>query len=227
LLLLGSGLPRIFAQQPASTYQPPPPPAAGAPAERQAPPGAAPKSEGHVTIEIGRGQRPLIRLAVPAFHTGALPGAAGAAARELEETLYNDLDVSGYFQLQGPEQLKTIAVSGDPQRDVATFRAQGNEILLLGDLRAEADRLVFEGRLFDLGSGQAIVAKRYRGELSVVRRMAHTFADEVVRYLTSFPGIALSTLAFTSDRTGHKEIFLMDYDGKNQRRLTGHHSTSM
>ena len=100
-------------------------------------------------------------------------------------------------------------------------------MLLLGDLRAEGDKLVFEGRVLDLGSGQAVLAKRYSGPFTVSRRMAHTFADEVIRFLVGKPGIALSEIAFTSDRTGNKEIFVMDYDGANQRQITGHRSTSM
>ena len=57
--------------------------------------------------------------------------------------------------------------------------------------------------------------------------MAHTFADEVIRFLTGKAGIALSSIAFSSDRSGNKEIYVMDYDGADQRRITGHRSTSM
>lgn len=208
LLALGLTLPRTSAQQP--------------------PPQTEPVQDGEVTLELRRGQRPLIRLAFPAFRGGqGLSGPAATAARELEATVRQDLAASGFFEIQGPEQLRSLALTGDVTRDIAAYRAAGNEVLLLGDVRGEPDRIVFEGRLFDLGGGQAILAKRYRGEFKVTRRIGHTFADEVIRYLTGSSGISLSTLAFTSDRTGHKEIFLMDYDGANQRRITGHRSTSM
>jgi TolB protein len=185
-------------------------------------------NDSQVTLELRRGQRPLIRLAFPAFRgTEALSGPAAGAAREIEATVRQDLQLSGYFEIQGPTQLRGLALTGDPARDVPTYRTAGNEVLLLGDVRGEPDRIVFEGRLFDLGSGQAILAKRYRGEYRVARRIGHTFADEVIRYLTGTGGLGLTNIAFTSDRTGHKEIFLMDYDGANQRRVTGHQSTSM
>jgi TolB protein len=57
--------------------------------------------------------------------------------------------------------------------------------------------------------------------------MAHTFADEIVLFLTSKRGIAMTSIAFYSDRDGSKEIYLMDYDGHDQRRLTAHKSISM
>jgi TolB protein len=196
----------------------------------QQPPAPAPPGGGsEVTLELKRNQRPLIRLAFPAFRdTRTLsPAEAGTAAREIEETVRQDLIFSGYFQIQGPADFGALHLSGDPQRDLEPYRSLGNDVLLDGDVRTEEDRIVFEGRLFDLKGGQSILAKRYRGGYGVARRIGHTFADEVIRYLTGGKGISLSTITFTSDRTGFKEIYLMDYDGLNPRRISGHRSTSM
>jgi TolB protein len=182
---------------------------------------------GEVNLELRRGQRPKIKIALPAYTATGLSGDFVASGRELEDTVHADLDFSGDFEIQGPDTLRTQPLSGDPQKDLPIYGGLGNQVLLLGGVHLEEDKLVFEGRLFDIGSGKVILAKRYRGPVSVTRRMAHTFADEVIHYLTGATGIALSTIAFTSDRTGFKEIFIMDYDGHNQRRVTGHRSTSM
>ena len=206
----------------------PPPPAQGAPASPPA--GAQPQPPpSSVTIESHKGQTPKIKLALPPFRPGSLGGDMAAAGGELEATVRADLDFSGYFEIQGAEAWKGISLTGDVERDLPAYRGTGAQVVLLGDTKAEDDKLVFEGRLFDVGSGKAILAKRYRGKTTVTRRMAHTFADEVVRYITGSPGIAMSAIAFTSDRTGEgrKEIFIMDYDGHNQRRITNHRSTSM
>lgn len=218
LLLLGWALPQTSAQP-----QPPP-----------ADPGAAaqaPEQSGQLVLELSRRARgQKIKLAFPAFRgANQLSGEAARAARELEGTVRRDLDFSGYFEIQGPDVLSGLRLTGDIQQDVPVYRSTGNQILLLGDVRNEGDRIVIEGRLFDLSSGQAILAKRYRGPFNVSRRIGHTLADEVIRFLTGNSGVALSTIAFTSDRTGKglKEIFLMDYDGADQRRITGHRSTSM
>jgi TolB protein len=197
------------------------PPAAPAPA---ATPGQQP---GQVTLVLpGNGQQRRIKIAFPAFR-GQLGGDGAAAARELEETVRRDLDASGYFEIQGPDVLSGLHLTGDVQKDLAAYKSTGNEVILLGEVKNEEDRLVFDGRVLDASSGQAALAKRYRGPYSVSRRMAHTFADEVVRTLVGKPGIALSAIAYTSDRSGAKEIWVMDYDGANPRRITGHHSTSM
>ena len=211
LLLAGLMLPRIFAQEPPEQ-----------PEQETPPPGS------QVTLELRSGQRPPMKLAIPPFRVqGALAGAAAQTAREIEGVVRQDLQSSGYFSILGPDELRAFPLTGDVQRDLGAYRAAGAETVLLGDLRAEGDKIVFEGRLFDVASGQAILAKRYRGAFPVGRRIAHTFADEVIRFLTGSQGISLSSLAFTSDRSGNKEIYTMDYDGQNQRRVTGHRSTSM
>ncbi|HSK76153.1 MAG TPA: Tol-Pal system beta propeller repeat protein TolB [Thermoanaerobaculia bacterium] len=215
LLLLGVAL---------TAAQPPAP----APQDPQAPPQQPLEQQPEVTLELNRGQRALMKVAFPSFRgSGQFVGESARAARELEDTVRQDLEVSGYFDLRGPDQLRGIAVTGNLQQDVAAYHAAGNEILILGDVREEGNRLVFEGRVFDLGSGQAILAKRYRGSFDSSRRIGHTFADEVIRFLIGKPGIALSSIAYTSERGGAKEIWVMDYDGENPRRITGHRSTSM
>jgi TolB protein len=210
-------------------------PAAPAPAAA-APPAAGPQAPAppdQINLELTRRQRPKVRLALPAFATPGLPAEVGRVARELEQTVRDDLFFSGYFEIQGPEAFKLQPLSGDIKRDLPAFAALGNEIVLLGVVRTEAGKLVLEGRLSDVGSGKPIMAKAYHGTDSVARRMAHTLADDVVRYVTGAPGIALSTIAFSSDRTSsdpehrRKEIFIMDYDGHNQRRVTSHQSTSL
>ena len=205
----------LYAQVPAE-----PPPAEPAP--------AAPPAGGQDLVLVLEGrQRALLRLAFPAFAAAGLSPAAVAAARELEATLRADLDDARIFEIQDPTDLVVLALTGDAARDNEQYRALGNEVLLLGDLREEGDRLVLEGRLLDLKSGQSILGKRYRSELALARRVAHTFCDEIVLYFTSKRGIALTTLAFYSDRDGHKELYLMDADGSNQRRITAHKSISI
>jgi TolB protein len=217
--------PRPPAARP-QTATPPPGTPAGPAGGAAVPPGQPPSE---INVVIDRGQRPRIKLALPAFRPGALNAEMMPPSQELEATVRADLGTSGYFDIQGPEAFAQAQLSGEMDHDLPAFRSQGSEVVLLGATHAEEDKLVFEGQLIDAGSGKTILAKRYRGKPSVARRMAHTFSNEVIRYLTGNQGIALSEIAFTSDRTGEgrKEIFVMDYDGHSQRRVTNHRSTSM
>jgi TolB protein len=204
------------AQTPAGTPAPSPAPAAS--------PGGIPE----VVRELRPGQVAQLPLAIPTFKVrGALSPAARQAANDLERTVRTDLERTGYFVIQGPEQLAAARLTGDQAHDFAEYLALGNKVLLVGELYEQSGRLVLEGRVYDLPSGRSILGKRYVGGFDLARRMGHTLADEVVLYLTGFKGIALTSIVFTSDRTGFKEIFRMDYDGVDQRAVTGHKSTSM
>ena len=220
-LALFAGAPRGAGQEPPEGQERPRPPGD---------PTAGPEGqEGQdITLILAPGQRGFLRLAFPEIRgRDRLSGAAARAAQELDETLRRDLEAARIFQVQGPEELEVLQLTGEAARDFELYRSLGNEILLQAEIKPQGERLVLEGRVFDLASGQSILGKRYRGEYELARRIAHTFADEIVLFFTGRRGVALTTIAYSSDRTGHKEIFLMDADGENQRPITAHKSISM
>lgn len=183
-----------------------------------------------VVLELSGGQTQLLKLAIPALEQKEpLAGAAREAALGFDVTLRADLLETRVFEIQGPEAFGVLALTGERATDFEQYRSLGNELLLSGALLRDGDRLVFEGTLHDLSDGKSILGKRYRGAFETARQMAHTFADEILSYLTGRSGIARTSIAFASDRdqAGRKEIYVMDYDGFNQRRLTAHRSTSM
>src|SRR5688572_27611505 len=82
-----------------AAQQPPQDPNAQSP---QPPQGQQPKD---VTIVLDpSGQPRKIKIAFPAFR-GQLSGGSASAGREMEETVRRDLDLSGYFEIQGPDVL--------------------------------------------------------------------------------------------------------------------------
>ncbi len=92
--------------------------------------------------------------------------------------------------------------------------------------------LVLYGWLYDLTRGPSgnpqVIAKRYTGSVDEAgaRKVAHEFAADI---LAIFGQSSLfgTHIYFVSDRTGHKEIWVMDPDGKNQRQITHFNSTSI
>lgn len=181
------------------------------------------------TIEIGEGARAQIRLAFPKANVEASVGADDrGVAEEIEQTLRDDLEYSGIFNIQGPTELAVLTLTGVRDHDFEQFRSLGNEVVLLATIKREDDKIVLEGRVYDLPSSQSITGKRYRGLPSQARRVAHTLADALHVQFTGRPGIALTTIAFQSDRDAQnrQELYLMDYDGHNQRRISSHQSTS-
>ncbi len=217
LALASTGM--AAAQAPPATGQAAKPPAGVAP----------PAAQPGITVVLDKSnQVPVVTLAFPAPPgLSSLPGTAMNAGRELDQTLRKDLQRTGIFDILGPDQISVLTLSGDLEKDADQYRSLGASMLLQTVVKVEGDKLVLEGRLIDLASRQTIVGKRYRGTIDLARRIAHTFADEIVLFLTSKRGVAMTSIAFYSDRDGFKEIYLMDYDGYGQHRLTAHQSISM
>lgn len=82
------------------------------------------------------------------------------------------------------------------------------------------DDVNMEGFVYDSGSDEVVGGKRYAGSPSVVRLMAHRFADELVFRYTGEPGIARTKIAYVSAQGAARELFVMDYDGYDARQLT-------
>ncbi len=90
----------------------------------------------------------------------------------------------------------------------------------------EGQDYVVEARLIDQ-SGAAQMKKRYRAPEAALSRTAHMLANELVRTVNGRPGVFLSQIAFASNRGGNWEIWLMDWDGSNQRQITTHRALSI
>ena len=109
-------------------------------------------------------------------------------------------------------------------QDWSSPPAQAN-YLAFGYTAAQNGVLVLQGWLYDLSkdtpANAQLIGKRYLATVDEAgaRKVAHEFAADII---TLFGGQSLfgTHIYFTSDRTGHKEIWMMDPDGKNQRQIT-------
>ncbi len=168
-----------------------------------------------------------VRLAVPDFKPSTGDPQNAALLKTFNDTLWNDLDVSGvvelvsksFYPLQTPGQPPEVSF---PAWNVPPPNAA---MLAFGNLGVAGGQLTVQGWLYDVKNVQSpqILGKQYTDVASdaVARVMAHKFADEIIfRLGGGIQGIAESQIYFVSDRTGHKEIWAMDYDGSNQRQIT-------
>lgn len=181
-------------------------------------------------VRVGTGQGvSRSRVAVADFQLRGSDAQLLQFTRLFNEVLWNDLDFSGVFELI-PKSFYPIKLPSQPN-EVVFEQWSSNEVkaqyLVYGNCSLERGQFVVECRLVDINTKESITGLRYRVTIdeSGVRSAAHKFADEIVLKIGGgIPGVAQTKLAFVSDRTGHKEIWIMDYDGYGQRSLTNHRS---
>ncbi len=183
-------------------------------------------AQDRIKIELNMGQqRP--RLAAPDFKTTNADPQSAPLAYVFNQTLWSDLDNAGIFEMvaksfypsQAPGQPAELNAKawGSPPPDAG--------VVTFGNLGVSNGKVDVQGWLYDVKNPGApqILGKQYKEDATpdMARLIAHRFADEIIARLGSgIPGIAESKIFFVSNRSGHKEIWSMDYDGANQKQLT-------
>jgi TolB protein len=203
---------------------------------RPAVPGAAApqsqqQSEIILSISGESGARP--RYAVPDFIGRAPDAETQAAAKLMGAVLWDDLAFEREFYMVPRDTYRTIpAARSFAEIPFDRWRELGVDGLVVGSVeRSGPAAFRVEVRLFDVRTRRSVMAKEYTGSTSNPRLYAHTAADDIHLQQRALRGAARSKLAFSSDRDGErianaiaerdvKEIYISDYDGANQKRVT-------
>ena len=185
------------------------------------------------------GQRPkdiggdIIKGDPPVIAVADMRG-SGAAEQYMDvfnKTLWDELAYSGQIKLapktsyplqlpQQPGDFKPPVMFSDWTRPPVSAN-----YLAFGYTAVQDDQILLFGNFYNVGQPTVqtaqILANRYYGALSKegAQKVAREFAADILKQL----GIATlsgTKIYFTSDRSGSKEIWSMDYDGSNPRQLT-------
>jgi TolB protein len=142
-------------------------------------------------------------------------------------TLWNDLDNAGIFDMVSKSFYPLIKIAEPADVNFAAWSSPppNAAMLAFGRLGISGDRVTVQGWLYDVKNltSPQVLGKQYGDEATeaAARAIAHQFANEIIfRLGGGIPGIAESKIYFVSSRSGHKEIWVMDYDGENQHALT-------
>lgn len=148
---------------------------------------------------------------------------------ELMDTLKSDLVFSGLFRIVDKEAYIEPPAAGltEAETNFKDWRDSGADTLIKAGFTVEKDRLAVEIRFFDSFKEKQIVGKKYVGNPENPRRLMHYFADQLYEELTGRKGVFTSRVLFVSPRTGNKEVYLSDYDGKNTVRITRNRSINL
>jgi TolB protein len=179
---------------------------------------------------INRGA-PAIRIAVTAFPPQSTDSNLVNLTGEFNDVLWNDLDNAGIFDLVNKSYLPLSPPTGpgDVVFSKWTDPPVSAQMLAFGKTELINGQLVVTAYLFDVKNpaNPQVIGKRYVATMNEVstRQTAHTFANEIIQTLGGgIPGINLTKIAFVTNRTGHDEIEVMDYDGFNQHPITSYGS---
>lgn len=179
-------------------------------------------------IRASGGRTPF--YAVPDFV--ALTPDAAAEARTLGQVLWDDLAFEREFQMIPRDTYASIPVAQSVnQVPFDRWRELGADGLVYGTVRRNGEMLRVEVWLLNVRGGRSVFSRGYDAPSTAARRIAHTISDAIHEEQQSLRGVARTKLAFISDRNNEsllgtvekrtvKEVYISDYDGANQHRIT-------
>jgi TolB protein len=164
------------------------------------------------------------RFAVPECVPRSSDEATQAACRTITQVLRNDLRFEGLFQFVPDSLLSAIPPLNPDAPQFEDWKGIGAKILVVTRSQIAGSELTVEVRVYFVDSGQTMLARRYSGRPDNPRVFAHQASDDIMT-LTQYKGVARTRIAFVSDRDAtkqrrSKELYIVDYDGFNPRRVT-------
>lgn len=172
-----------------------------------------------VVLSIKEGM-PAIPIAIPKFVTTGSTPEITSIAEELYQILANDIKYSRVFQPLPQTYYDYIRPLNPTKIFFKDWESIQARILFVGEVRpGEGANVLFEGKVYDVRSERFIFGKRYQSEKSLIPLVAHRIADEIMKIFGE-KTLFTSKIVFISNRDNNDELYMMDYDGRNQMRLT-------
>jgi len=114
------------------------------------------------------------------------------------------------------------------QLSLSEARSQGIDLLVEVSSGSSEDTVLLKGT--KVIENKQFLSHSIALTSSRIRRQVHGASDFIYQSLMGKSSVFLSRIIFVSDRTGsrkfpHKELYMMDFDGKNATQLTHHQGT--
>ncbi|MDH4066346.1 MAG: hypothetical protein OEW19_18240, partial [Acidobacteriota bacterium] len=192
----------------------------------------APRQPTSVELRITGDPGTPPRLAVPDLTALSPDKEVQEAAKVIGQVLWDDLNYEREFYMIPRDTYRSIpAAASITDVPFERWRELGADGVIIGTVQRAPTGIRVEMRLYNVRARQQSYGREYTGAAANPRLYAHTMADEIHESQRSLRGVARTKLTFSSDRNRDpvantiekrdvKEVYIADYDGANQRRVT-------
>lgn len=179
-------------------------------------------SHGEIIINIDDPSAKKLNIAIPDFKNLSEYEAHPELASAMSDIISNDLDLSGYFNPVDKRAFLETEAEGMTEGEIRfkNWSVIGAELLLKASYTCIGRSVEVEFRLFDVFWGRQLIGKRILGDISYYRQLVHRIGNEIIKTLTGHDGIFLTKLVYIGTSSGHKEIFISDYDGHGAKQVS-------
>ena len=159
-----------------------------------------------------------------------------AVGQKMSERLVKNLKFSGYFNIlspkafiENPAHRSSVSYPKD-QRGFrwVNWKSINVDFLFFADYLFEGDRLVLTISLHNINAQKTLFRKKYRGGIDQAERLVDRLSNDIVYALSRKKGVFETKILSIRDISpGKRELFVMDWDGQRQKRLSFHHSIAL
>ncbi len=111
--------------------------------------------------------------------------------------------------------------------DSISWNGLGAQVVVGANVKTAGGQVTLECKIYDVSTGKILWSKEGSNSASGVRRLVHLLSDQVTFQLSGQPGVAHTKIVFVNNRSHHKEVYVMDYDGANTQQVTSNHSINL
>jgi TolB protein len=183
-------------------------------------------AQGKLYIDITSPSMRKIPIGIPDFKPLGVEGEPVDLGRKMAEVMTNDFTLSGYFNPLDRRSFIERPEAGITRESIQfkDWSIIGADLLLKGGYERIGAQMRVEVRLFDVMSTKQLYGKRFFGSVERTRYLMHRIGDDILLALTGHSGPFSTMLAFVGTQTGHKEMYVSDFDGHNLQQFT-HYNT--
>ncbi|MGI6657512.1 MAG: Tol-Pal system beta propeller repeat protein TolB [Desulfobulbus sp.] len=119
-------------------------------------------------------------------------------------------------------KLHTFIAVLDAGRSGGDWKSLGADYVVTGRVAPDSAGLMIEAQLVDAAANQTVAGRRFRGGQELLEDMTLRLCDSLINDFTGEPGVARTRIAYVSDGTGRKEVYISDILGRHPRQITRH-----
>jgi TolB protein len=170
-----------------------------------------------ISVGAAKTRKALLAITDPKLKTNH----AGPAAKQTVDQIRSNLEFMDIFKVLDPK-----AYPKDPS-NLSAWTAIKVEYLIQSSFDVLGSKNTFHVSVVETFSNREILNKQYIGSSNDLKLIANTASNDIVEALTGRPGVFLSKITMVCDRTGKKEVYIMNFDGSEVKQVTRAKSTTL
>ena len=190
----------------------------------------------YVSIDIGKAYIRESYIAVQPFILSSSSPVARKAGALIFKTLRENIGFLGGFKLieqsaflENPGEKALEPYPKHPRGFIwKNWQLLNADYLILGEVSIENNTILMNLHLYHVPLRRKVFHKKYSAKPKASEKLAHTMGNDLIFALTKKPGIFLTKIAAVRSTGGSKkELFIMDWNGKNKKQSSFHKSTAL